>query len=66
MRMYKFYLNTTDEQPAYFLQVNPQNKEVDLDDFGIIEAAKILLCDRVDEISDEKDTINWGLRYEAT
>ena len=59
MKMYKFFLNIADEQPAYYLQVNPQNKEVDPDDFDIIQAAKILLCDRIDEITPEKDTQNW-------
>ena len=62
MKMYKFFLNKTDEKPAYYLQVNPNNKEVEPDDFGIIEAAKILLCDRIDEITPEKDTFCWWLR----
>lgn len=62
MKMYKFFINKTDERPAYFLQVNPQNNEVEPDDFGIIEAAKILLCDRIDEITSEKDIVNWWLR----
>lgn len=65
MKMYKFYFNINDDEPAYYLQLNPKNKEVDSDDWGIIEAAKILLCDRIDEITNEKDTINWWSRSDV-
>lgn len=59
MVMFKFFYDKTDEQPAYFLQVNPQNDMVSFDDFDMIEIAKKLFCTRIDKITDVQDYLNW-------
>lgn len=61
MIMFKLFYNKDDNQPAYYLQCNPQNEMVSFDDYDIIEIAKKLSCSRIDKITDVKDFINWWL-----
>ena len=59
MRMFKLYLKVDDEQPTFYLQVNPQAPEYHFYHNQIALVAKDLGCRRIDEITPEKDTRNW-------
>ena len=59
MIMFKFFYNIEDEQPAYYLQTNPQNPNVKFDDFWILDIALKLQCHRIDKITNAQDYLKW-------
>ena len=44
MNMYKLFLEIDDNQPAYFLQVNPQQTKTKVDETAICDVAFLLDC----------------------
>lgn len=59
MIMFKFFYRVDDSQPAYYLQTNPQNHEVEFDDFLIVDIAMKLQCKRIDKITNSADYLRW-------
>lgn len=59
MIMFKFFYNVDDSQPAYYLQINPQNPNVEFCDFSIVEIAIKLSCHRIDKITEVADILRW-------
>lgn len=61
MIMFKFFYGADDSQPAYYLQTNPQNRDVQFDDFLIVDIAKKLCCKRIDKITTCQDYLRWWI-----
>lgn len=59
MIMYKLFIEIDDKQPAYFLQVNPQNRKVEVDETAVVHAAFVLDCHRIDKITEKQDFLHW-------
>lgn len=59
MLMFKFFYGIDDSQPAFYLQSNPQNRDVYFDDFWIVDIAKRLRCKRIDKITNSAEYLRW-------
>lgn len=59
MTMYKLFLEINDNQPAYYLQVNPQQHKTKVDETAVVQVAFMLDCKRIDKITDKKDFLHW-------
>lgn len=59
MIMFKFFYSVDDSQPAFFLNINPQNPDVQFEDSLIVEIAKKLRCQRVSKITERADWLFW-------
>lgn len=57
--MYKLFLEIDDKQPAYFLQVNPQQHKTKVSETAIVHVAFILDCHRIDKITEKQDFLHW-------